>query len=155
MKNNLLKLSLFGCLLLTGCGSSKVESTQFCNNASINYFYNSTLTSDSKITGSFDGTNESKGYEYYVLSYSTTRPYSAVNSYKETVIKYFYLKDTKTQDFEITLNLDAMFPTKIKEDNIYLVFHGSTWSTSDLTSYSSSELTYSWNNDKVIINLGM
>lgn len=154
MKKTLLSIQLLSLILLTSC-SSTIEGTMYISDASIKISWSNTLTSDSKITGTFTLNDGQAPKEYYVLGYTDKSIYSSTST-TETVLQKFtkgQLSQDNTINYEIKLNLNSMFPTKDKQRMLYFIFHSSEYSRSDIKTYSTSEYKYTWDGDKVKLNL--
>ncbi len=164
MKRKFLKAVSFCALtLLTSCGSgSTIDGTIYVgdgftklNAIVLKYKLNSVLEEGAKISGSISAQANAEVKGAYTFAYTTTSPLSASN-YTENVLCRWE-KDIITSvaeaKYELTLNLKSVFPGTEETNKMYFVIHTDDWKANDLMTYSYSDYTYSWDGDKVKIDL--
>lgn len=163
MKRNLLKtLGLSAMLLLTSCGSTPVDGTLYIGdgftkkNAIIfKYNFNSILEEGSKISGSISAQENAVLKNEYIFSYTSTNPRNTTN-FAENVLVGFTkenLSDGKEAKYDLALNLKKVFPGTEEINTVYFIIHSDDWKTSDDSTYTSTSFKYSWDGERVKINL--
>lgn len=163
MKRNLLKmLGLSATLLLTSCGSTPVDGTLYIGDGFtkkdaivFKYNFNSVLEEGSKISGSISAQENTVLKNEYVFSYTSMNPRNA-NNFVENVLVGFKkenLSEGKEVKYDITLDLKKVFPGTEEINTMYFIIHTDDWKTSDDSTYTSTSFKYSWDGEKVKINL--
>ncbi len=162
MKKSLFKaLGLSMLTLLTSCGGgATIDGTMYIgdgfnklNAIIVKYKLNSVLEEGAKISGSISAQANAEVKSAYTLAYTSNSPLSA-DSYTEYVLCRWDTEAVKAEaKYELTLDLKKIFPGTEESNTMYFVVHTDDWSRTDLLTYSYSNYKYSWDGEKVKIDL--
>lgn len=156
MNKNLLlcsALALMTCL--SSCEGAVYNTNLYLGSVTLSYKINEILESGSKFTGNITATVDSTLNDSYILAYSNIAPASV---YSETVLfeaKKSQIEATKNGDnyagvnFDLTLDLEKIFPKDSENKKVYFVIHGSEWDSTKSTTYNYSQFSFSWDGNKV------
>ncbi len=163
MKKNLLKaIGLSALTILTSCGGgTKVEGTLYVgdgfnkmNAIVLKYNINSVLEEGAKISGAIYAQENAVVNSGYTFAYTSTNPLNATTYVEYAICQWSKDLITTTEaKYDLTLDLKKVFPGTEETNKMYFVIHSSTWDNKDLTTFTSTEYKYSWDGNKVKLNL--
>lgn len=159
-------IGLTAVTMLTSCGASEIDVTSYLGDAFtkknaivLKYKLSTVIENGYKLKGSITAQENTVLNDNYYLSYTTDVPYHAT-SYTETVmlnVPKLTLENLKNGDsfkefsFEISLEIENVFPKDNEASKVYFVLHGSDFDLDDINTYNASDYKYSWDGDKVKI----
>ncbi len=138
---------------LASC-ASEYETTLYIQNGDVRLQYqiSSELKEGSALKGSLFIDKEDSLKDSYVLAYTFDEPKMSTTNYSETTLYTFNKENIlgKTSvKYLVTLNLSEVFPKDSQTSKVYIVIRTSDYDFTDVYSYGSSCLTYSWSGDTV------
>lgn len=160
MKNKFIKLlSLISLTLITSC-NTPIETTGYLGKKEestamvLKYTIYSEMSSPFKLSGSIQAMEKCEIKDKYYLSYTFDNIYSSssITEYALGVFTKDNFDSSKTVSFNYDIDLEKMFPKTSETFKTYLFFHVSDYKRSDVYTYYTSEMKYSWDGDKVKIS---
>ncbi len=146
-------LALMTCL--SSCEGAVYNTNLYLGSVTLSYKINEVLEIGSKLTGNITATVGSTLNDSYILAYSNIAPASV---YSETVLfeaRKSQIESTKNGsnfvgvNFDLTLDLEKVFPKDSESKKVYFVIHGNEWDSKNVLTYNYSQFSFSWNGDKV------
>lgn len=161
MKKILKSLGLSALVLLTSCGGgTTIDGTMYIgdgftklNAIVLKYKFNSVLEKGTKISGSISAQANAEVQSAYTLSYTSNSPLSADNYTENVLCRWDKEAVAVEAKYELVLDLKKVFPGTEDTNKMYFVIHTDEWDRKNLMTYSYSDYTYSWDGEKVKINL--
>lgn len=163
MKRKLfLGTSLSVLMTLTSCGGTTFDGKFYLGDAfsSLNaivveYKLNDSLETGSKISGKIKAQKNTVIKDSYFLAYSNTMPSSSYSEQALLQVSKSQIEATKEGDdyngvkFDLTLDLEKVFPKDIENKNVYFVIHALDWEPTNIQTYGYSKFSYTWEGSKV------
>lgn len=151
---------------LTSCGGSTFNGNFYLGDAFTNlnaivveYNINDSLESGSKISGKIKAQKNTVLKDSYILAYSSTMPSSNYAEQALIQVSKSQIEATKEGDeyagvkYDLTLDLEKVFPKDIENKNAYFVVHAFDWEPTNIATYGYTKFSYTWEGSKVKLGI--